>query len=141
MRIMGLDVGEKRIGVAISDELGFTAQGVEVIPNQGEKGFSRIKELAEMYQVERIVVGLPKNMNGTIGERGEETLRFGKRIGEFLSLPILFWDERLTTVAAERALISADVSRKRRKQVVDKLAATLILQNYLDSQGGLKNDR
>ncbi len=138
---MGLDVGEKRIGVAISDELGFTAQGVEVIPNQGEKGFSRIKELAEMYQVERIVVGLPKNMNGTIGERGEETLRFGKRIGEFLSLPILFWDERLTTVAAERALISADVSRKRRKQVVDKLAATLILQNYLDSQGGLKNDR
>lgn len=141
MRIMGLDIGTKRIGVAISDDLGLTAQGVAVIHREKEKAIDRIQSLAQEYQVGKIVVGLPRNMNGTMGERGEEVLRFGKKLSAKLSLPVLFWDERLTTLAAERVLISADVSRKKRKQVVDQLAATLILQNYLDSQGGFANDR
>lgn len=141
MRMMGIDIGTKRIGVAISDELGFTAQGVEVIHRDKGKVLERIKELAMAYRVERIVVGLPKNMNGTVGERGEEALRFGRKLETALSLPVVFWDERLTTVMAERTLISADVRRKKRKQVVDQLAATFILQNYLDSQGGKTNER
>lgn len=141
MRMMGIDIGSKRIGVAISDELGYTAQGVEVIHRDKGRVLERIKELAKAYRVERIVVGLPKNMNGTVGERGEEALRFGRKLEAALSLPVVFWDERLTTVMAERTLISADIRRKKRKQVVDQLAATLILQNYLDSQGGKTNER
>lgn len=132
---MGLDVGTKTIGVAVSDELGWTAQGLEVIQRTSQaKDFERLRTLTQQYDVERIVVGLPKNMNGTIGERGEATLAFGEKLEEFIQIPVTFWDERLTTMAAERTLIQADVSRKKRKTVVDKMAAMLILQNYLDAK-------
>lgn len=136
MRIIGLDVGTKTIGVAVSDELGLTAQGVEVIKRNGWKhDLARLKELADHYQAEAFIIGMPKNMNGTIGERGEATLAFGKKLEQQLSIPVRYWDERLTTVAAQRTLITADVSRKKRKTVVDKMAAMLILQNYMDATG------
>ncbi|WNC16773.1 Holliday junction resolvase RuvX [Brevibacillus brevis] len=134
-RLLGLDVGDKTIGVAVSDELGWTAQGVETIKRQSkEKDLARIQELIAQYQVGAIVVGLPKNMNGTIGPRAELCQAFGKLLGERTSLPIHMWDERLTTMAAEKMLISADVSRQKRKTVIDKMAATLILQGYLDAK-------
>ncbi|ATF12475.1 Holliday junction resolvase RuvX [Brevibacillus sp. HB1.4B] len=134
-RLMGLDVGDKTIGVAVSDELGWTAQGVETIKRQSkEKDFARLSELVSQYQVGAFVVGLPKNMNGTIGPRAEMCQAFGKLLEERTSLPVHMWDERLTTMAAERMLISADVSRQKRKTVIDKMAATLILQGYLDAK-------
>ncbi|WP_432776656.1 Holliday junction resolvase RuvX [Brevibacillus gelatini] len=134
-RWMGLDVGEKTIGIAVSDELGWTAQGVETIKRQSrEKDLARIQELVAHYQVGGFVVGLPKNMNGTIGPRAEMCQAFGKLLEERTSLPVHMWDERLTTMAAERMLISADVSRQKRKTVIDKMAATLILQGFLDAK-------
>ena len=136
MRIMGLDVGSKTVGVAISDPLGFTAQGLEIIQineEQGQFGFDRIKELVESYKVDRFVVGLPKNMNNTSGPRVEASQAYGAKLEELFDLPVDYQDERLTTVAAERMLIEqADISRNKRKKVIDKLAAQLILQNYLD---------
>jgi putative holliday junction resolvase len=137
MRVMGLDVGSKTVGVAISDELGWTAQGIETIKideDQGVFRMDRIKELAEEYQVDTVVVGMPKNMNNTIGPRGEASKAYGELIQQELSLPIKYWDERLSTMAAERVLLEADVSRKKRKKVIDKMAAMMILQGYLDSQ-------
>jgi putative Holliday junction resolvase len=137
MRILGLDLGTKTLGVAVSDELGWTAQGVETIQineEQGEYGLSRLRELIEQYAVEEIVVGFPKNMNGTVGPRGEATQRFAERLKQTFSLPVVLWDERLSTMAAERMLIAADVSRKKRKKVIDKMAAVMILQSYLDSK-------
>ena len=135
MRIMGLDVGSKTVGVAISDPLGFTAQGLEIIQineDQGD-GFERLKELVDSYKVERFVVGLPKNMNNTSGPRVEASQAYGGKLEELFGLPVEYQDERLTTVVAERMLIEqADVSRNKRKKVIDKLAAQLILQNYLD---------
>jgi putative Holliday junction resolvase len=136
MRIIGLDVGTKTIGVAVSDELGWTAQGIETISrgsNQEKSGFDRLEELIEAYKPEKIVIGLPKNMNGTIGPRGEACQRFAELAEKTFHLPVVMWDERLTTVAAEKMLISADVSRKKRKKVIDKTAAVFILQGYLDS--------
>jgi putative Holliday junction resolvase len=134
-RLLGLDVGDKTIGVAVSDELGWTAQGVETIKRQSkEKDLARLSELIAQYQVGAIVVGLPKNMNGTIGPRAEMCQAFGRLLEERTSLPVHMWDERLTTMAAERMLISADVSRQKRKTVIDKMAATLILQGYLDAK-------
>ncbi|WP_409178156.1 Holliday junction resolvase RuvX [Brevibacillus fortis] len=134
-RLMGLDVGDKTIGVAVSDELGWTAQGVETIKRQSkEKDLARLSELVSQYQIGAFVVGLPKNMNGTIGPRAEKCQAFGKLLEERMSLPVHMWDERLTTMAAERMLISADVSRQKRKTVIDKMAATLILQGYLDAK-------
>lgn len=135
MKIMGLDYGDRRIGVALSDELGWTAQGVEVIERRREgEEFDRISVLVSENAVEKIVVGLPKNMNGTIGPRGEICMAFADALKEKLQVPVILWDERLTTVSAHRTLIEADVSRKKRKGVVDKMAASLILQNYLDSK-------
>lgn len=137
MRILGLDVGTKTVGVAISDEMGWTAQGLETIKineERGEFGFNRISELVKQYNVDKIVVGLPKNMNGTIGPRGEACQQFAENLGELVQLEVVLWDERLSTMAAERLLISADVSRKKRKQVIDKMAAVVILQGYLDSK-------
>jgi len=135
MRIMGLDYGDRKIGVAVSDLLGWTAQGLEVVERRRDGSeMSRIAELVRDYEVEEIVVGLPKNMNGSIGPRGEICIDFADKLKEMLKLPVHLWDERLTTVSAERTLIEADVSRKKRKQVVDKMAASLILQNYLDSK-------
>ncbi|MBF0776894.1 Holliday junction resolvase RuvX [Streptococcus azizii] len=136
MRIMGLDVGSKTVGVAISDPLGFTAQGLEIIPideDKGDFGFDRLTELVQHYKVDTFVVGLPKNMNNTSGPRVEASQAYGERLVELYGLPVKYQDERLTTVAAERMLIEqADVSRNKRKKVIDKLAAQLILQNYLD---------
>ena len=136
MRIMGLDVGSKTVGVAISDPLGFTAQGLEIIPideDKGEFGLERLTELVEQYKVDQFVVGLPKNMNNTSGPRVEASQAYGVLLTERYKLPVEYQDERLTTVAAERMLIEqADISRGKRKKVIDKLAAQLILQNYLD---------
>ncbi|KMN45323.1 MULTISPECIES: Holliday junction resolvase RuvX [Bacillus] len=137
MRILGLDVGTKTVGVAISDEMGWTAQGLETIKineERGQFGFDRISELVKQYEVDKIVVGLPKNMNGTIGPRGEACQQFAENLRELLQLDVVMWDERLSTMAAERLLISADVSRKKRKQVIDKMAAVVILQGFLDSK-------
>lgn len=137
MRVMGLDVGTKTIGVAVSDEMGWTAQGVETIkidPDQNQTGLKRIKELVQEWNVEEIVVGYPKNMNGTVGPRGEACREYAEYLRKKLSLPVHLWDERLSTVAAERVLISADVTRKKRKKVIDKMAAVMILQGYLDSK-------
>lgn len=137
MRVMGLDVGTKTVGVAISDALGWTAQGIETVKideASGEFGIERIAELVKEYTVTEFVVGFPKNMNNTVGPRGEASENYKKLLEETFSLPVKLWDERLTTMAAERMLIEADVSRKKRKQVIDKMAAVLILQGYLDSK-------
>ncbi|MBO0994028.1 Holliday junction resolvase RuvX [Bacillus sp. SD088] len=137
MRIMGLDVGSKTVGVAISDEMGWTAQGVETIPIDEEKnnfGFNRVKQVIDEYNVEKIVVGFPKNMNNTVGPRGEASKSYAEKLETQFQLPVLLWDERLSTMAAERVLLEADVSRKKRKKVIDKMAASMILQGYLDSQ-------
>lgn len=137
MRVMGLDLGDKTIGVAVSDPLGWTAQGVEVIRRDGNraKEMDRLKELAGTYGVEKVVLGLPRNMNGTLGERGEKSKAFALEVEKLLSLPVELWDERLSTVAAERILLEADTSRAKRKKVIDKVAAAIILQGYLDSGG------
>ncbi|VGT70661.1 Holliday junction resolvase RuvX [Streptococcus pyogenes] len=136
MRIMGLDVGSKTVGVAISDPLGFTAQGLEIIKIDEEKaefGFTRLEELVKQYQVEQFVIGLPKNMNNTNGPRVDASITYGNHIEHLFELPVHYQDERLTTVEAERMLIEqADISRGKRKKVIDKLAAQLILQNYLN---------
>ncbi|OWA36558.1 Holliday junction resolvase RuvX [Saccharibacillus sp. O16] len=135
MKLLGLDYGDRRIGVAVSDAFGWTAQGIEVVQRREDGShMQKIAELAALHEVEEVVVGLPKNMNGTIGPRGELCIEFAESLRESLSLPVHLWDERLTTVSAERTLLEADVSRKKRKQVVDKIAAGLILQNYLDSK-------
>ncbi|EEL21020.1 Holliday junction resolvase [Bacillus cereus Rock1-3] len=130
-------MGTKTVGVAMSDEMGWTAQGLETIKineERGHFGFDRISELVKQYNVDKIVVGLPKNMNGTIGPRGEACQQFAENLRELLQLDVVMWDERLSTMAAERLLISADVSRKKRKQVIDKMAAVVILQGFLDSK-------
>jgi len=132
---MGLDVGTKTVGVAISDALGWTAQGIETIKideSKGQFGIERIRELVDEYKVTKFVVGYPKNMNNTIGPRGEASELYVELLKETFGLPATLWDERLTTMAAERALIDADVSRKKRKTVIDKIAAIMILQGYLD---------
>ncbi len=137
MRIMGLDVGSKTVGIAISDELGWTAQGLKTIrinEEQGEYGFEEMENLIKEHDISKVVVGLPKNMNGTIGPRGEASQYYADELTKRFGIPAILWDERLTTVAAERVLLEADVSRKKRKKVIDKMAASMILQGYLDSQ-------
>lgn len=135
-RYLGLDVGEKTIGVAVSDPLGLTAQGVEVIRRSTyEQDLARLNKLVQHYQVGAVVVGLPKNMDGSLGSTAEAVQQFAHSLEKDLQLPIVFWDERLSTVAAERTLLAADVSRSKRRRVIDKLAAGLILQGYLDRQG------
>lgn len=133
MRIMSLDVGSRTIGIACSDALLMTAQGIETIRRTSlEKDFNRLQELIAEYEVHELVVGMPKNMNGTKGERAEKTEEFVEKMKEVINLPVSYWDERLSTVMAERQLIAADVSRKKRKSVIDKMAAVVILQGYLD---------
>lgn len=137
MRIMGLDYGSKTVGVAVSDLLGITAQGVETIERKEEnklrKTLARIEELVKEYEVEKIVLGFPKNMNNTIGERAEKSLEFKEMLERRTGLPVLMWDERLSTVEAERTLMESGVRREERKKYVDKIAAVFILQGYLDS--------
>ena len=138
-RIMGLDFGSKTVGVAVSDGLGLTAQGVEIIRRTSEnklrQTLARIESLIGEYEVGKIVLGFPKNMNNTIGERAEKTLAFKDMLERRTGLPIVMWDERLTTVAADRVLIEAGVRRENRKGYVDEIAAVFILQGYLDSKG------
>ena len=137
-RIMGLDVGSVTVGVAVSDLLGWTAQPVETIrinEDQGDFGFKRLTQLIEENGVKTVVIGLPKNMNNSIGPRAEASMAYGDRLLKVLpDLNIVYQDERLSTSQAERILISGDVSRAKRKKVIDKVAAVIILQNYLDAQ-------
>ncbi|MCT1903324.1 Holliday junction resolvase RuvX [Oceanobacillus sojae] len=140
MKVIGLDVGSKTIGVAISDALGWTAQGLTTIywdENEFGSADKELQTIIEDSEVSRVVVGLPKNMNGSIGERGEASERYAAYLEEKYNLPVVLWDERLTTMAAERVLLEADMSRKKRKKVIDKMAAVMILQGYLDSKGGV----
>jgi putative Holliday junction resolvase len=140
MRILGLDVGSKTIGVAVSDELGITAQGVTTLTRKELSDDSaQLLKVVEEYKAERIVVGLPKNMNGTLGPAAQMVLSLIEELQKAVTLPIVTWDERLSTMAAERTLLEADVSRKKRKQVIDKVAAILILQGYLDSLARVKD--
>ncbi len=135
---MGLDVGSKTVGIAVSDPLGWTAQGIEIIQINEHKenyGIERMTELVDQYEIETFVVGLPKNMDSSIGPRAEASLKYGKLLEETFDLPVIYQDERLTTMQANRMLIEeGNASRKKRKQVIDKLAAVMILQSYLDRQ-------
>lgn len=134
MRIMGLDLGEKTIGVAMSDPLALTAQALVVI-KRSKFEMEELHQLIRDYQVEQIVLGYPRNMNGTLGERARLSEEFADKLQERFSLPVKLWDERLSTVGASRALLEADLSRAKRKKVIDKMAAVFILQGYLDSRG------
>ena len=132
-RIMGLDVGDKTIGVAVSDLMGLTAQGVKTIKRVGKKkDIEALKEIIKERQVNKIVSGLPKNMNGTLGPQGEKVIKFCELLEEETGIKIEYWDERLSTVAAERTLIQGNVRRENRKGVIDMVAAVIILQGYLD---------
>jgi putative Holliday junction resolvase len=130
---MGLDLGEKTIGVAVSDPLAFTAQGITVI-KRSSKDMEALERLIRDYEVTEIVLGYPRNMNGTLGERAMITQKFASRLEETFALPVKLWDERLSTAGAQRSLLEADVSRAKRKKVIDKMAAVFILQGYLDSR-------
>ena len=136
MRIMGLDFGAKTVGVAVSDALLITAQGIEIVRREQEnklrRTLARIEELIKEYEVEKIVLGLPKNMDGSIGERAEKTMELKAMLERRTGLEVELWDERLTTVAADRLMIEAGVRREDRKKYVDSIAATFILQGYLD---------
>ena len=134
-RCLSLDIGDKTIGAAVSDLLGLTAQGITTIKRTSNRDdLNHIGEIITQYEVEKIIIGLPKNMNGTEGESCEKVRRFSRKISAlYPKMEIIFWDERLSTVAATKSLISADVSRRKRKTVIDKMAAVHILQGYLDS--------
>lgn len=143
MRILGLDYGSKTVGVAVSDPLGLTAQRLDTIwrkqENKLRQTLARIKELVDEYQIEQIVLGYPKNMNNTVGERAEKALEFKEMLEKRIGLTVIMWDERLTTVEADRTLMEAGVRRENRKQYLDGLAAVFILQGYLDSLGNVSN--
>ena len=136
MRILGLDFGSKTVGVAVSDELLITAQGVEIVrrksPSKLRQTLARIEELIEQYWVEKIVLGYPKNMNNTEGERCEKTKEFKEMLERRTGLEVVLWDERLTTVAADRSMMETGIRRENRKEYVDEIAAIFILQGYLD---------
>ena len=143
MRIMGLDFGSKTVGVAISDELLITAQGIDIIRRKEEnklrQTLARIEELITQYEVKEIVLGYPKNMNDTLGERVEKTDEFKEKLERRTGLPVSLWDERLTTVAADRAMMEAGIRRENRKDYVDQIAASFILQGYLDLRKNKEN--
>lgn len=134
MRILGLDVGTKTIGMAVSDESATIANALKTLRRtRRDADLLCLRTLVEQYGIAEIVVGLPKNMNGSIGERAEQILTFAGTLGEAISsVTVTMWDERLSTVAAEKVLIAADLSRKKRRQIIDTTAAVIILQNYLD---------
>lgn len=140
MRILGIDMGSKRIGVAVSDELGITAHAVTTIKRNNKKeDLAAVCALIEEYGVQEVVIGFPKHLDGRPSEEASSYVAFGEKIHEMTGIPVSYWDERLTTIEAERALLEADVRRRRRKQVIDRVAACLILENYLDwrsKQGG-----
>ncbi|MGI6538759.1 MAG: Holliday junction resolvase RuvX [Caldicoprobacterales bacterium] len=133
MRILSMDIGDKRIGMAVSDAMGWTAQGILTLERRSmNSDMEQIERIINKYQVERIVIGLPKNMDGTIGLQGEKIKVFAESLRKRFSKEIVFWDERLTTVSAHKVMLEADLSRKKRKERVDQIAAVLILQSYLD---------
>ncbi len=144
MRIMGLDFGSKTVGVAMSDELLITAQGLDTIRRESEnklrKTLQKIEELVKEYKVEKIVLGLPKNMNGTIGDRAEKSLEFKETLERRCNVPVIMWDERLTTVEAHRTMITTGVKRQDKDKYVDCIAAVLILQGYLDMERNRNNN-
>ncbi|MDO4188379.1 MAG: Holliday junction resolvase RuvX [Lachnospiraceae bacterium] len=137
MRVLGLDYGSKTVGVAVSDPMLITAQGVEIIRRESEgkirKTYQRIEELCKEYEVEKIVLGYPKNMNGTDGERAEKSLEFKDALERRTGIPVIMWDERLTTVSADNVMMESGIRRENRKEYVDEIAAMIILQNYLES--------
>ncbi|WP_067727324.1 Holliday junction resolvase RuvX [Oceanobacillus damuensis] len=137
MKLIGLDVGSKTIGIAVSDAFGWTAQGLTTISWDENNIYSaddELKKIIKEHEIGKAIVGLPKNMNGTIGERGEASQRYARHIEEIHGIPTALWDERLSTIAAERVLLEADMSRKKRKKVIDKMAAVMILQGYLNQR-------
>ena len=139
MRVLGLDYGDKTVGVAISDPFGWTAQGLEIIkrnnPNEHKQSLGRLAELIEEYNVETIILGFPKNMDNSEGPRCEKTKQYKERLERrFPKIPVILWDERMSTMAAERSLLEADFDRKKLKTVIDKMAAVHILQGYLNSK-------
>lgn len=144
-RILGLDVGTKTVGVAVSDPFGWTAQGLEIIQIDEAKeefGLTRLGKIITEYEVEKVVIGLPKNMDGTLGERAEASQKYGVLVVDKFDLPVEYEDERLTTAQANRMMIEeGDVSRRKRRKVIDKIAAMMILQNYLDREAKLKEAR
>jgi len=133
MRILGLDIGERKVGIAISDETGFLARGLGSTNRDGNE-FEKIKKLVEEYKVEKIIYGLPVKLDSSISAQTEKTLFFVQKLKEIISIQFVPWDERLTTKEAENILIEADLSRKKRKKLIDKLSAQIILQDYLNSQ-------
>jgi putative Holliday junction resolvase len=134
-RVLGLDVGDRRIGLAVSDELGLTAQGLPTLERRNKRAdLAALQEVITTYAITRIVVGMPRNMDGSYGERAAITARFVQTLETICHLPCIPWDERLTTRQAERLLIAANQRRSKRKAVRDKIAAQLLLQNYLDYQ-------
>jgi putative Holliday junction resolvase len=138
---MGLDVGTKTVGVAISDELGITAQGVKTVRRSNLKSdLKELQTLIDENQVNRVVVGLPLNMDGSEGLRAVESRKFGAALEERCQVPVEYWGERLSTVAAERVLLEADVSRKKRREVIDQMAASIILQAWLDAKSSASTD-
>lgn len=140
MRIMGLDIGTHTIGVAISDELGITAQGLKTVKRRSmEEDFKEIRTIIEHFKISKIVVGLPKNMDGTLGKQAGVVFQWIKDLKDRIQLPVVTWDERLSTVGASKVLLEADLSRRKRKKVIDKVAAVLILQGYL-SQSRKRNN-
>lgn len=136
-RLMGLDYGERTVGVAVSDLMGWTAQGIETVRRKEDNNLkatvARLREIIKEYGVKKIVLGYPKNMNNTIGPRAERTEQFKKRLEKEFGLEVELWDERMSTMAARRGLLEADISRKKQKKVIDKMAAVYILQGYLDA--------
>lgn len=138
MRILGLDFGSLTVGVAVSDQLGFTAQGIEVIRRKQEnklrQTFARIEEIIKEYNVELIVLGYPKNMNNTVGERAQKTEEFSEMLKKRTGVEVVLWDERLSTVSAHQSMIEGGMRREKRAEIVDQVAAVFILQNYLDRQ-------
>lgn len=134
-RILGLDIGDKTIGVAVSDPLGFTAQGITTIRRFSNKeDYSKLKELIDKYEAKKVVVGIPKNMNGTLGPQSEKVVKFATKLKNKYDVEIIYQDERMTTISAERILIEGNVRRENRKKYIDKIAAVFILQSYLNCQ-------
>jgi len=141
MRTMGLDIGSHTIGMAISDELGITAQGLKTLRRKSmEEDFREIAAIIDQFGINKIVVGLPKNMDGTLGKQAEIVLHWIKTLNEKIQIPVVTWDERLSTVGASKVLLEADLSRRKRKKVIDKLAAVLILQGFLDQTRSLNHE-
>ena len=142
MRWMGIDLGERRIGLALSDPLQITAQAYKVLQDQGSlnKNLASLKEEIERNEVTGVVMGLPRNMDGSEGPMAEKVRGFGQRLEKFTSVKVNYWDERLSTVAAQRVLLEADLSRRKRRAKIDQVAAAIILQNFLDSQPGIKSE-